>query len=76
MLPRIPVCFESSKKTSYNSIERFTDLNKLKNWLSFLMVEGFRPEPIFTTALAASENDGCFKSGLKRLKNNHTDSLD
>jgi len=31
----------------------------------------FRQNPIFTTALAASKNDTPFKSGQKRLENNH-----
>jgi len=36
---------------------------------------GFRLKPIYTTALAASENDACFKRTHNQLKNNHLYSL-
>ena len=39
--------------------------------LHLVMVVCFRLEPILSTASAASENTTCFKSGQKRLKNNH-----
>ncbi len=42
-----------------HTTERFTDLGKL----NFLMVVGFRLEPIFNIAPAASKNNAQFKSG-------------
>jgi hypothetical protein len=51
--------------------ERFTDFDML----SWVMVLGFKLEPILDTSLAASKYDACFKSGQIRLENNHLASL-
>jgi len=56
---------------THGSTERCTDLDKLK----FVMVVGFKFEPIFNTAPAVSKNDAYFKSSQNRLENNHIASL-
>ncbi len=50
----------------------FTDLNK-PNLL--IVVRFLKIKLIFSTALVASKNDACYKSGQNRLKNNHLDTL-
>jgi len=52
--------------------EHFTDLRKQNLLLDWWI--GFRLEPIYTTAPAASKNDSRL-SGQNRLKNNHIASL-
>jgi len=39
--------------------------------LTFYCLLGFKLEPFFATAQAASKNDAPFKSDQERLKNNH-----
>jgi len=53
--------------------EHFTDLRKQNLLLDWWI--GFRLEPIYTAAPAASKTDSRLKSGQNRLKNNHIASL-
>ena len=63
------------KKNIIQSVSRIWTSSTWLNLLLLFWWLGFRLEPMFDTASAASKNDACFKSGQSWVVNDHLASL-
>jgi len=79
MLMKLTPAQQLIPQSQFNNLRCRTTITMpfTKIWLNLLMVVWSWIKPIFANAfLAAKKNENCFKSGQKRIKNNHLASLD
>ncbi len=79
MLMKLTPAQQLIPQSQFNNLRCRTTITMpfTKIWLNLLMVVWSWIKPIFANAfLAAKKNENCFKSGLKRLKNNHSQAVE